>query len=414
MKKKMGFVANSSSHTFILYLNIALFDVSEYQELIDHNFSNRLYLNETELLAGLNSFLNADINILEFEKYPERFAKCPELTLSWETHVHDVEYSSLRQYDLSYHKLLLALDDFRRRFQDRFSTLLAYQLVGETDCVDSVNPTLLEFRELSLDEQKKRYNFYFDSREEPRYEDTINIETESNYQDASDFDFSGYDSKYNTYPSLLPDEFKIETRILDLNWNKLRFTYGKGSNGSYIKGIFSNGLLCLQSYKFFKELEILILNNANIEEIPSFVYNLEKLKILNLANNKIKEISVKINQLHNLRELYLTDNNINNLPELTIPLVVLAISNNHLKKLPSIKRKTLQKLFVDHNRQLSADAKEICSLPDLLRLDIDQRILSSNEEIFCTLLDMTSIYDEKTNQWGLKLINDRFFDNLPT
>ncbi|MCY3413713.1 MAG: leucine-rich repeat domain-containing protein [Candidatus Heimdallarchaeota archaeon] len=418
MKKRVGFVANSSSHTFILYASIALYRNLEYKELIEKNFEDRLYLNETELLAGLNSILGSKIPLLRYEKYPENFALKPEINLEWETHVSDYEYSSRRPYTLQYRNLLKALDSYRRKSKsDLFGSLLVYQLVGETDEVVSCNPDDLENKDFTPEElEKQRYNWYY-SRNKPRYIDTINFSSEKSYRTSNDIDFNGYSASFSTiqqYQSYkFPDEFLLETKILNIDVSKLRFRSSISSKEVIITGIFSNNNVCLKSYSSFSDLEVLIICNAKLQEIPEFVFTLEKLRILILNNNQIKAIPAKINQMKNLKTLYLHNNDIHEVPVLSIPLRILGLTNNKLTHLPSLQWQELEKLYIDGNPLIWFDHNEIENMNQILRLDIDSSILQKYKQHFDDLIKgNTSIYDETENQWGITEISERFFDKL--
>lgn len=65
------------------------------------------------------------------------------------------------------------------------------------------------------------------------------------------------------------------------------------------------------------EVEILILDNNNLTELPAWIGNLKNLKVLSVRNNNLLELNSKLSFCENLEQLYLSGNiNLAELPSL--------------------------------------------------------------------------------------------------
>ena len=93
------------------------------------------------------------------------------------------------------------------------------------------------------------------------------------------------------------------------------------------RGIHNNAQLILDlSYQNLKsvpiqannpQIEILILDNNNIEELPIWISNLKNLKLLSVRNNNLTRISSFLSSCENLEQLYLSGNkNLSDLPNM--------------------------------------------------------------------------------------------------
>jgi len=119
----------------------------------------------------------------------------------------------------------------------------------------------------------------------------------------------------------------------------------------------------------FKNLEVLVLEENQIEELSEEIWDLKNLKILDLSDNQIKELPKEIWKLEKLKELYLWWNKIKELPKeiwnLT-KLEYLGLSSNQLQRLPKEiwNLKNLKKLYLRWNK-LQELPKEIGKLKNL-------------------------------------------------
>jgi Leucine-rich repeat (LRR) protein len=86
-----------------------------------------------------------------------------------------------------------------------------------------------------------------------------------------------------------------------------------------------------------QEIEILILDNNNIENLPRRISNLKNLRILSVRNNKLSELNSAISFCENLEQLYLSGNtNLKELPSLSFckKLEIIDVINTGINELP--------------------------------------------------------------------------------
>ncbi len=113
------------------------------------------------------------------------------------------------------------------------------------------------------------------------------------------------------------------------------------------RGIFESHRILDLSYRNLKtlpaqvsnpEIEILILDNNNIEELPSWIGNLKNLRILSIRNNNLLELNSVLTYCENLEQLYLTGNkNLSELPNLSQneKLEIIDVIDTKINQLPT-------------------------------------------------------------------------------
>ncbi len=107
-------------------------------------------------------------------------------------------------------------------------------------------------------------------------------------------------------------------------------------------GSFDNTIVDLSNQNLTKvpvidvNVEILILDNNNLTEIPDWILNLRNLKSLSIRNNNLTDISV-LSYCENLEELYLTNNiNLEDFPNFSSceKLKIIDVINTKINQLP--------------------------------------------------------------------------------
>ncbi|MDD0853077.1 leucine-rich repeat domain-containing protein [Halobacteriovorax sp. GB3] len=106
----------------------------------------------------------------------------------------------------------------------------------------------------------------------------------------------------------------VSISALTINVKDLRIPPSEISlfyNLKYLKIINSK----IEKINFKYSLETIIMPKANLERIPSDIYEMRDLKVLDLNGNRISKVDSKIEKLKNLQRLNLDCNLIENLPE---------------------------------------------------------------------------------------------------
>ncbi|MFZ5857185.1 MAG: COR domain-containing protein [Chloroflexota bacterium] len=176
----------------------------------------------------------------------------------------------------------------------------------------------------------------------------------------------------------------------------------------------------LYKIKKFCETESIGLNLANLEldEIPSFVWDLSDLKYLDLSNNKFTNLPIGIGQLTNLIELDLSANQLSTLPvEIgqLINLNSLNLSGNKLTTLPAEigNLVNLDVLIVHGNRlnRLPPEIGEIRNLRllnlssnDFTHLQMDLNRLDNLEELYLNFNRLLTLPHEIVQLKKLKIL----------
>jgi Leucine-rich repeat (LRR) protein len=94
--------------------------------------------------------------------------------------------------------------------------------------------------------------------------------------------------------------------------------HGNGSFDSKIIDLSNQGLSKIPAKAINFQVEVLILDNNNISDIPKWVGNLTNLRSLSLRNNNLREVNNILMYCENLEELYLSGNqNLSGLPGLS-------------------------------------------------------------------------------------------------
>lgn len=84
-------------------------------------------------------------------------------------------------------------------------------------------------------------------------------------------------------------------------------------------------------------IEILIIDNNNLRDIPNWIYNLKNLRVLSVRNNNLKELNSFISRCENLEELYLSGNyELVDLPDLSKceKLKIIDVVGTKIKDIP--------------------------------------------------------------------------------
>lgn len=113
------------------------------------------------------------------------------------------------------------------------------------------------------------------------------------------------------------------------------------------RGIFNTHKILDLSYQNLKilpaaasnpEIEILILDNNKIEELPSWIGNLKNLKILSIRNNNLLKLNSDITFCENLEQLYLSGNeNLSEIPSFSMneKLKIIDVVDTKINQLPT-------------------------------------------------------------------------------
>lgn len=107
-------------------------------------------------------------------------------------------------------------------------------------------------------------------------------------------------------------------------------------------GSFENVIIDLSNNHLSKlpvidpEVEVLILDNNNLTELPNWFVRLKNLKSVSIRNNKLKDVSVLM-YCENLEEIYLSDNqNLSELPNFRTckKLKMIDVVNTKINEVP--------------------------------------------------------------------------------
>ncbi|TLX72597.1 leucine-rich repeat domain-containing protein [Labilibacter sediminis] len=110
--------------------------------------------------------------------------------------------------------------------------------------------------------------------------------------------------------------------------------HGNGSFEEDIIDLSNQNLLKLPVID--RDVEILILDNNNLKEIPDWFVNLKQLRSLSIRNNKLVDVSV-LGFCENLEEIYLSNNhNLYDLPSFSFckKLKIVDVTNTKINELP--------------------------------------------------------------------------------
>ncbi|KAM9780434.1 volume-regulated anion channel subunit LRRC8D [Neosynchiropus ocellatus] len=142
-------------------------------------------------------------------------------------------------------------------------------------------------------------------------------------------------------------------------------------------------VLSLTALKRLVNLSELLLQDCQLERLPSSLMSLTKLRTLKLQRNDLSNLEglVVLSHLQRLSSLRLAFNNIQVIPSCVAALQgleLLDLSNNRLKNLPSslFKLRRLRRLFLSNNvlRRLPADVRALTLLSEL---DLSGNLLES-------------------------------------
>ncbi len=194
---------------------------------------------------------------------------------------------------------------------------------------------------------------------------------------VNDYSYEDYRLDFNNYA---PEVFySLEAAYLDPQKVKILDLSGQG--------------LSSLSYRIgeLKNLEVLVLRDNDLEELPFQIFSLPNLKILDVSNNRLTELRYQIGQLKNLKILILKNNEISELPyqiSFLHSLQLLDASYNQIEEIPYqiSYLKNLEKLYLDHNR-IKNLPYQLSYLPRLKLLDIRHNFI---EEIPYQIRQKTS------------------------
>jgi Leucine-rich repeat (LRR) protein len=182
----------------------------------------------------------------------------------------------------------------------------------------------------------------------------------------------GYDGFYNK------DDYLIDTKGKKY---KVAYSLKNIPNDITALDLRNQGLQTLPDSLSRYHLEVLLLSQNQLTELPDFVYQYKNLKTLDLNSNQIDTIFNKIGQLTNLTTLDLHGNSLSSLPaeigQLT-NLTELTLGFNYLSSLPAeIGQLTNLTTLVLYQNSLSSLPAEIGQLTNLTTLVLYQNSLSS-------------------------------------
>ncbi|KAG3058571.1 hypothetical protein PI124_g23168, partial [Phytophthora idaei] len=179
-------------------------------------------------------------------------------------------------------------------------------------------------------------------------------------------------ASHNLIQTFSPKLWKLrEIRHLDLSHNQLKeLPYVEGDlkllreTREWQVGV---GLLV--------ELQVLLLSNNRLVEVPKSIEKCSQLTLLDMSNNQLASLSDEVSALTSLRQMMLHHNNLRALPEASGNLAVLQeldLAHNRLSTLPDsiglLHNLETLKLF---SNQLRLLPKEFGSLSQLRHLDLD-------------------------------------------
>jgi len=113
-----------------------------------------------------------------------------------------------------------------------------------------------------------------------------------------------------------------------------------------------------------EDLQVLLLIDKGIEEIPKEISKLEGMKILYLCNNNIKIVPDELYSMHSLTDLCLHNNQITTISEKIgnlANLTLLSISNNNIEELPKsiVQLKKMKSLQIENTQVKNIPSKFI-------------------------------------------------------
>ena len=94
-------------------------------------------------------------------------------------------------------------------------------------------------------------------------------------------------------------------------------------------------------------IEVLILDNNNLQQLPNWISSLTNLKILSVRNNKLKEINSLLSHCTKLEQLYLSGNAaLTDLPNLSScrNLMVVDVVGTQIREIP-VSIRTMDNLY---------------------------------------------------------------------
>ena len=87
-----------------------------------------------------------------------------------------------------------------------------------------------------------------------------------------------------------------------------------------------------------QEVEVLILDNNNIEELPRWIGNLKNLKVLSVRNNKLQELNFSLSRCDSLEQIYLSGNkDLSEMPNLSMceKLQIIDVVGTKINEVPA-------------------------------------------------------------------------------
>jgi len=197
--------------------------------------------------------------------------------------------------------------------------------------------------------------------------------------------------------------------------------------------LYDQALIRISDYKTTNDLiklKELDLSGARLERIPDFVFEAIKLEVLVLDDNIITELPARLAQLKNLKRIYWRDNRLGN-QKIDIPklrgIEKLDLSGNDLSKLPKIhKIRGIEELVLKRNDFDKIPLWKLRKLKELKELEISRNPLTLDRRWYWLLNNLLIL---KINQCELNGLHPSFykmkalnelhlqvnqFDSLPT
>lgn len=176
----------------------------------------------------------------------------------------------------------------------------------------------------------------------------------------------------------------------------------KDTQKVYIADFANIGLSVLsEQIAELKRLQILILDDNYLTQIPNKISNLKKLQIIRANNNSLENLPQNIGLLSNLEEISVSFNNISSIPNSitnAANLKILNIDHNLLSDI-NINWSKLSKLVILNisNNNISQIPASIGNIESLISLDISNNPISILPEEFFSLKKLSYIDVTNTN-----------------
>lgn len=150
-----------------------------------------------------------------------------------------------------------------------------------------------------------------------------------------------------------------------------------------------------------KRLQVLILNDNYISEMPDFISELKKLQILRCNNNFLESLPIEIGKLDKIEEISASNNKLKEIPaELSNArnLKILNLNNNLISNIDIDWSKLNQLIIINlSNNNISIIPQSFGDIETLISLDISNNPISNLPENIYSLKNLSYIDVSNTN-----------------